>query len=301
MPRPETFAVIVNHRDAGETLGLVETLGRHRGLNVLVVDNASGAGEVTRLQSAVEVIESGDNLGYAGGNNVGIRAALERGAEFVWLLNPDTAPRRRALPRMLKAMTGDDEIGIVGATLLEGSNPKTIQSQGGRIVWEAGGRSELISAGERYRRHRSGPPRAVDFTPGASMLVRRSVFEQIGLLPEDYFMYFEETEFCVSASRAGWRVVVPPGAAVVHDSARRSGLPSEVFVYYFVRGRIVFGSRHTSTPVDRMVEDLQPWIESWRRRVEKTDPRWLDRFEHLVTMAIEDGRAGVTGRKAGIP
>jgi GT2 family glycosyltransferase len=296
------WAVVLNHREEEATVRCVAALGasRHSDLTVVVVDNDSGPGEVARLKARVpRLVESGGNLGYAGGNNVGIRYALDAGADAVWIVNPDATVHRRALRHMLRLARGT--VGIVGSRILEGGTEiPTIQSLGGRIVWEAGGRSELIGRGVRAPRLLRGRTRHVDFVHGSSMLVRREVFEDVGLLPEEYFMYFEETEFCLRAARAGFRIVVSPWADVVHHSGRSEGVPGEVYVYYFVRNRLLFGMRHTLESVDDMVADLGSFLAGWRRRVERADPSWMPRFEELVAMAIEDAKAGRTGRRAGV-
>jgi GT2 family glycosyltransferase len=254
------WSVVLNHREATDTLRCLDALGkvRYHPLTRLVVDNASGPGEVAWLRSAgATVVESGGNLGYAGGNNAGIRLALEAGA---------------ASPR--------------------------IQSDGGRVVWEAGGRSELIGRGTAPGR--GGEMRLVDFVPGAAMLVRRKVFEEVGLLPEEYFLYFEETDFCVRAARAGWKVAVDTRARVVHRFAAPDGLPAETLIYYFVRNRLLFGRRFTEVPFEALLADLDGFIASWRRRVQERKPEWLGRFEELVALAVADARSGVTGWRAGV-
>jgi GT2 family glycosyltransferase len=293
------WAVVLNHREATDTLRCLGALGkvRYRPLTRLVVDNASGPGEVAWLRSAgATVAESGGNLGYAGGNNVGIRRALEAGAEAVWVVNPDAYPEPGSLRRLVRALDRHPEVGIVGPRILEAeaASPR-IQSDGGRIVWEAGGRSELIGRGTSPGR--SGKVGLVDFVPGAAMLVRRRVFEDIGLLPEEYFLYFEETDFCVRAGRAGWKVAVDTGARVVHRFAAPDGLPAETLIYYFVRNRLLFGRRFTEVPFEALLGDLEGFIASWRRRVQERKPEWLGRFEELVAWGIADGRAGVTGRR----
>jgi len=300
MTRFPVHAVVLNHREAIDTLRCLDALGRvrYRPLTRLVVDNASGPGEVAWLRSAgATVVESGGNLGYAGGNNVGIRLALDDGAEAVWVVNPDAYPEPGSLRRLVRVLRRHPEVGIVGPRILEADSatPK-VQSDGGRLVWEAGGRSELIGRGTTPGR--GGELHLVDFVPGAAMLVRRQVFADVGLLPEEYFLYFEETDFCVRAGRAGWKVAVETGARVMHRFGAPDGLPSEVLLYYFVRNRLLFGRRFTEVPVEVMLADLDGFISSWRRRVEERKPEWLGRFEELVAMAIEDGRAGVTGRRA---
>ena len=296
------WAVILNYRDAAGTLDCLAALRRvrYQGLTSVVVDNDSGSDEVVELRKAgATVIESGANLGYAGGNNVGIRAAIQAGADAVWILNPDSRPHRGSLRRLMLALRRHPEVGILGARILEaGGRPHRVQSEGGRIVWEAGGRSELIGRGSPAGR--GGGLRTVDFVPGAAMLVRRAVFESVGLLPEDYFMYFEETEFCVRASAAGWRVAVEPGASIIHSFSPADGLPSEALAYYFVRSRLLFGLRHTEAPFDDLVADLQGFIESWRRRVKMRRPEWLGRYEELVSLGIADARVGLLGRRPGV-
>ena len=293
-------AIILNHREADQALRLLAALRRvkYDPLDVLVVDNASGAGDLVRLRQRNEVIESGANLGYAGGNNVGIREALSRGADAVWILNPDVEPSRRSLGRLVETMRSDPRIGVLGCRILEGEGDyPTVQSEGGSIVWEAGGRSELLGRGTHLkRRRRKAEVRDVDFVPGAAMLVRRQVLEQVGLLPEQYFMYFEETEFCLQAARAGWRVAVNPNAEVTHYSGRRIGLPSPTYLYYFVRNRLLFGREHTEMPFEDLVADVEEWVDSWRRRVQEVDPAWLPRFESLVRRAVTDARQGTYGK-----
>ncbi len=296
------WAVVLNHREGADSLRCLNALAkvRYRSLTRLVVDNASGPGEVAWLRSAgATVAESGGNLGYAGGNNVGIRLALEAGAEAVWVVNPDAYPEPRSLPRLVRVLRRHPEVGIVGPRILEAeaASPR-IQSDGGRIVWEAGGRSELIGRGTAPGR--GGEMRLVDFVPGAAMLVRRRVFEDIGLLPEEYFLYFEETDFCVRAARAGWKVAVDTGARVVHRFAAPDGLPAETLVYYFVRNRLLFGRRFTEVPFEALLGDLEGFLGSWRRRVRERKPEALGRFEELVALAVEDARSGVTGPRAGV-
>lgn len=302
MRRFPVWAVVLNHREAADTLRCLNALGKvgYRPLTRLVVDNASGPGEVAWLRSAgARVVESGGNLGYAGGNNVGIRLALEAGAEAVWVVNPDAYAAPGSLRRLVRVLRRHPEVGIVGPRILEADSatPK-IQSDGGRLVWEVGGRSELIGRGTAPGR--GGGMRPVDFVPGAAMLVRRAVIEDIGYLPEEYFLYFEETDFCVRAAQAGWKVAVETRARAVHRFAPPGGLPSEVLIYYFVRNRLLFGRRFTDVPFEALLADLEGFIASWRRRVLERKPEWLGRFEELLAMAEADARAGVMGKREGV-
>jgi len=122
---------------------------------------------------------------------------------------------------------------------------------------------------------RPGGLQLVDFVPGAAMLVRRRVFDDIGLLPEEFFLYFEETEFCVRAAVAGWKVAVEPSALAVHRFASADGLPTETLLYYFIRNRLLFGQKRTDRPFEALLADLEGFIASWRRRVEERNPQWM--------------------------
>lgn len=300
MSLPRVSAVVLNHREADQVVRLLRSLRRVRypGLDVVVVDNDSGAADLARLSQIAEVVESGANLGYAGGNNVGIEVSLKRGADFVWILNPDVEPARSSLRKLVRAAMTDDSIGVVGGRIMDGdAEGDVIESEGGRIDWVTGGTSVLLERGRRPSRKGRAAIVDVDFVPGAAMLVRASVFESIGLLPEDFFMYFEETEFCVRAAAAGFRVVVAPSAFVSHYSGRRQGLPGETYLYYFVRNRLLFGIRHTEVEFDRLVADVEPFIQSWRDRVAREDVGWASRFEELVRWAIADAREGRSGRR----
>ncbi len=300
MTLPKVRAIVVNHKRLDHVvhcLGALDAVD-YPYLRTIVVDNDSGPEEVATLREAgLRVVEAGGNLGYAGGNNVGVKLALDEGADLLWILNPDTEPHPQSLRVLVGVLADHADVGIIGGRILEDDAAGLrIQSEGGRIVWDSGGRSELINRSRRPTR-RKRQLTHVDFVPGAAMLVRREVFEQIGLLPEEYFMYFEETEFCVRAVRAGFRTAIHPKAEFIHRTPRTIGMPGEAFVYYFIRNRLLFGRRHTEVPFEELVADVVPFIQGWRRRVEELDPEWGFRFEELVSWATEDARSGVNGHR----
>lgn len=127
------------------------------------------------------------------------------------------------------------------------------------------------------------------------MLVRRRVFEDVGLIPEHYFLYFEETDHQVRAARHGWRSVLNPLAHVAHFQQSGAHLPAPYYTYYYVRGRLLFGREFTDHSYEKLEQGLAGFIEGWRVRVSERAPQWLDAYETLVLWGIEDGRAGRTG------
>jgi hypothetical protein len=209
---PPVVCVVVNWNGWRDTVPCVESLLKqdYPRLRVVIVDNASTDDSVERIRSAlpqVAVIEGEQNRGFGAGSNLGIRQALQHGAEFVWLLNNDTvAPADTA--RKLVAAAADTKVGIVGTVLRFFSDPEKIQA------W--GGGSTTRSAG--FVRHFFTPAELGEnsFLTFASVLLRREMLESVGLLDEGYFLYFEDADLCFRARAAGWQLAVAAETNVLH-------------------------------------------------------------------------------------
>ncbi|MDB5302582.1 MAG: glycosyl transferase family 2 [Phycisphaerales bacterium] len=237
--------VIVNYRTASLTIDCLRSLADEvpalTGTRVVVTDNASGDASIGVLTEAIaangwqqwaSLLPLDRNGGFAYGNNAAIRPALESSdpPEYVLLLNPDTVVRLGALRQLLDFMDRHSKVGIAGSRL---ENPDgTPQRSAFRFhsigsELESGLRLGLVS------RMLSGkvvaPPvpteaGPTDWVAGASMIIRREVFRDIGLMDEGYFMYFEEVDFCLRASRAGWPCWYVPASRVVHLVGQSSGV-----------------------------------------------------------------------------
>ncbi len=301
---PRIFAIVLNFRHPGDTIRCIASLRRsaERAVFPVVVNNESGGDDADRLKHAlgptVPVLETSTNLGYAAGNNVGIRHALERDADYIWILNPDTEVEPATLQLMMATMETRPDAGTVGSlNLVGGSTPSVIQFAGGHIDWEAGAVTTSIGQGQPLTSRPEREPYDVDYVAGTSMLVRRVVFDEVGLLPEQYFLYFEETDLQVQAAREGWKSVMNPLARVHHYQRSKGHLPAPFYVYYYVRGRMLFGKAFTSLSDDRLEAGLDSFVEGWRTRVTNRAPDWLDTYNVLVAWAIADGKAGRTGSR----
>jgi len=299
---PRVFAIVLNFRHPGDTIRCVASLRRsaERAIFPVVVNNESGGDDADRLRHAlgpaVPILESPVNVGYAAGNNIGIRHALERDADYVWILNPDTEIEPDTLQLMMATMTSRSDAGIVGTlNLVGGSSPPIIQFAGGRIDWEGGAITESIGQGEPLTNRPRRETYDVDYVAGTSMLIRRRVFDEVGMLPERYFLYFEETDFQLRAAGKGWKSVINPLAHVWHHQRSATHLPAPFYTYYYIRGRILFGKEFTDLSDDKLEEGLSGFIGGWRSRVLERAPDWLGTYDLLVQWALVDGRAGRTG------
>lgn len=235
--------VIVDYRSEPLTRGCISSLyalGRSD-IRILVVDNSGSmdADALRRDLPEVTLIQPALNLGFGGGCNAGIRRALEDGADYCLLLNPDTVAREDFIGPLLAVMEADETIGMACPTVRDDDEMGEVAYGGGGINWWLG-RPYVI----RGRRLRS-PGRTVDvpFVTGAAMMLRSAAVEEVGPMDEGYFLYFEDAEYSQMFLRAGWRVVYVPEPEVRHAASSVTGFQSERYVYCFARNRIRFMRR----------------------------------------------------------
>lgn len=234
MPKPRTsgsggtIAVVLNWNGADDTLRCLDALARCRPVppRVLVVDNGSQDDSRERIRARypdVWMIDSRENRGYAGGNNLGIRAALDAGATRVVLLNNDVEVEPDCLARLEAALDADPAIGVAGPIVL------LTGGAGERRIWAAGGELKHRENISRLRGHgrvlngRFTVDEDVDYVPGAVLMVRREVFDRVGLLDESFFCYMEDVEFGRRSVGAGFRNRLVAAAFASHAASASTG------------------------------------------------------------------------------
>jgi GT2 family glycosyltransferase len=226
---------------------------------VFVVDNGSTDGSAGHVRSAwpsVSVLETGSNLGFAGGNNVGIRAALAAGADAVLLLNNDAQLLPGALEALLSSLErGERRVSAAAPKILYRSAPDVIWAAGGRFDWWRG-----VAVDRGLNERDTGQydrAEGVQSATACCLLVRSQAFREIGLLDEAYFMYFEDADFSARLGRAGHMIAYQPQARVLHDVFGSSGgtphRPSRLALYYSTRNRSLFIGRYAPGPFRRLV------------------------------------------------
>ena len=244
---PLVAIVILNWHGWRDTIACLDSLAGldYSNYRVLVVDNGSTDDSVARIRAArpeVPIIETGRNLGFSGGCNVGIRRALEDGADYVWLLNNDTTVDPQALRAMVTVAEADLKIGAVGSVLYYMDNPDQVQAWGGGEVsfWSGRARNHLTSV----------PNMRLHYLTGASMLICRMALEEVGLLDENrFFMYWEDTDFCFRLRKAGWDLAVADQSIVLHKEHAATGKGSPLLGYYFNESAALFFRRYAPIAV----------------------------------------------------
>jgi len=261
--RPRLAIVIVNYRTAELVVDCLRSLEPEvvalEGTRVIVVDNLSGDDSLARIGGAIAasgwggwatLLAAPRNAGFSAGNNEGLRPLLAAPDAPDWflLLNPDTYVRPGALRALLGGAATLPRTGIVGSRLEDPDGtpqPSAFRFLAALTEFERELRLGVVSRALAPWATVLAVPattRKVDWVSGASMLVRREVFESVGLLDEGYFLYYEEVDLCLRASRAGWGCWYEPGSRVVHLVGRSTGVdPSNVMLK--IPG-YVFESRH---------------------------------------------------------
>lgn len=253
---PKVAIVVLNWNGWQDTIECLESLRKlnYPNFNVIVVDNGSTDGSAAKIRERaigrMELIETGKNLGFAGGNNVGLRHALKDDYEYFWLLNNDTVVHPDALLHLVNRLREKTEAGICGSTILFHDKPDKIWAQGGQYNrWYAEGRH--IGMMKTFDPGRIASyqklERKLDYIVGASMLVSRQFLLDIGLMCEDYFIYFEEMDWARRA-RGRYRLAYAPQSIVYHKvgasiaksetgNKRRFNLTAD---YYGTKNRLAF-------------------------------------------------------------
>jgi GT2 family glycosyltransferase len=239
---PTVYFSILNWNQKDITLECLESLAQidYPNYEVVVVDNGSQDGEATTIQKqfpSVIVLENERNLGFAEGNNVAIRYALEQAADYVLLLNNDTVVDPQMLKRLIEVAESDDQIAIVGPKIYYFGEPRTIWSAGG--ILKPPGKPVMLGLDETDKGQHD-TLRAVDWVTGCALLIKSSVVRRIGLIDARYFIYFEENDWCSRAKRAGFNILYVPEARMWHKIQPRHQALSPRHVYLMIRNRLLF-------------------------------------------------------------
>ncbi len=210
---PRVTCILLNWNGWRDTLDCLAALDEssYPHLNVIVVDNGSSDESVARIRAAkpdLTLLETGANLGFAGGNNVGLRHALKNGADYVWLLNNDTRPAPDTVSALIDKALTDRRIGAVGSVCYYADKPDMVQ------IW-AGGRVNLWIG---YSPSTQKPHKDAWFhwLNGTSLLLSRAALQDAGLLDDGFFLYWEDVEMGLRLRNRGWRLAAAPESKVLH-------------------------------------------------------------------------------------
>jgi len=235
---PRVSVIVLNWNGLEDTIECLESLKKtdYPNYEVLVVDNASPGDDAEALNAKyagyIHVMANDRNYGFSEGNNIGIRYALDKQSDYVFLLNNDTVVDPGFLSALVVVAEGENRAGILGGKIYYYSSPNRLQSVGGKIHWRLGlfrdyGGQEDVGQYDRVAER--------DFVYATAMLIKREVIERIGFLDSSLFFGMEDYDYCARAAKAGFRVMYVPGAKVWHkQGASRSKLPDYPETWHLV-------------------------------------------------------------------
>ncbi len=242
-PSPLVLIVVLNWNCWRQTLGCLASLDEldYPNRRILVVDNGSTDSSEPHIREArpeVGIIQTGANLGYAGGNNVGIRYALDFGAPYVLVMNPDVELERRALTKLVRAAECHPRIGALSPVIRWKTKPDRVWFGGSRIQWW---RARAL---HEYAAPASGSLHPSAWASGCCLFLSAECLKRVGVFEERLFLYWEEADLCQRILAEGYLVGVCPDADAFHDVSSVVGLDSSKGWYYFTRNALYFFRRH---------------------------------------------------------
>lgn len=286
--------VIVNYNGLIHNEDCINSIlkSSYKNIEVIIVDNNSTDESIKKIREIfkekVKIIINHNNSGFAGGTNIGIKYAIKNGAEYILLLNNDTIIDSKMIEIMVKS---SNKKSVISPKIYYFSNKDIIWSAGGEIKWNKGYTIQYgmndIDIGQFNQR------KAISFATGCCMLIPKEIINKVGLLPEDYFLYFEDTEYCVKIKKLGYQIIYEPKAFMYHKvSATTGGEDNINYVYYFSRNRLFFNKRNNLNKVY-----IFYLLFSWTRK----NIFWIIKGRRDLTKAmiegIKDYRANKYGNK----
>lgn len=251
MQQPELSIITVNYNGIADTVELIESLQSHLTIpyEMIVVDNGSLEDEASMLKQKfpyIKGIRSEANLGFAGGNNLGI---IHASAELLLFINNDTYVKDDSLVHLIERMKKEPGLGGISPKILFADQQGLIQFAGYTPLSRITLRNSLIG----FREPDVGQFDNPVYTPylhGAAMLVRKEAIDKAGMMPEIYFLYYEELDWSLQLRRAGYQLEYNPAASVFHKESSSVGQNTPLKAFYMTRNRLLFAKRNL-LPFDR--------------------------------------------------
>lgn len=261
----KVFIVILNWNRAKDTIDCLKSISKMKKTDLevtsVIVDNGSADNSVSEIKKytkgnkSFEFVLNKSNLGFAEGNNRGIRYALDNGADYVMVLNNDTLVDRDLLTELMKVATSDPKIGalcpkIYFAPGFEFHKDRYDKKVSGRVIWYAGGKIDWQNVYGSSRgvdevdNGKFDKIAETDYATGACTLLKAEALREVGVFDKRYYMYYEDTELSQRLKAYGWKVVYVPGGLVWHKVAQSSGIGSDLNDYFITRNRLLFGMKY---------------------------------------------------------
>lgn len=299
--------IVLNYGHIEDSKRLINSLesSTYQDFEIFLIDNHSPKVSFQALRNIAPndsipftCIRSKENLGYAAGNNIGISFAASQPFEFIWILNPDMTVEPDALSALVQEAENRRDINCFGSSIVYGHDPDR--------VWFAGADVDFSHGLNVSHRFNGESPKylpryayTTDYITGASLFCRPHAFELAGLLPEQFFLYFEETHWCLKLRSHGQTLLMVPSSLLHHHKrSERDNLPTPYYFYYYIRNAINFTRLHSPSSLRATEQKLQhQFIGKWIEKIKKSFPSKVNEYLSLASSALLDGRSSIWGHK----
>ena len=239
----EVSIITINYNGLEDTCALIESIPFNDNMEVIVIDNASNnqeADTIAKRFPQVKVIKSDQNLGFAGGNNIGILAAH---GKYLFLVNNDTVFKDFNIQALIDRMESSPDIGIVSPKIRFAWDNNPVQFAGYSQLSRISVRNHAIGFNEEdHGQYDTSHP--TPYAHGAAMLIRRDAIDKVSLMPECYFLYYEELDWSMMFTRAGYQIWYEPHCTIYHKESQATGQNSPLRTYYLTRNRLLLVRRN---------------------------------------------------------
>lgn len=263
----KVFVVILNWNQPKLTIECLQSLQKvsTKGYEteIVLIDNGSSDDSLERLRAfkgkkfPVRILANGSNLGFAAGNNVGIKYALNQGGDYIALLNNDTTVKSDFLSELLKVMEKDEKIGAASSKIyfakgyeFHKQGKKYKSNQLGKVIWYAGGKIDWKNVYGSNRgvdevdKGQYDKSVETDFATGACVIVRAEALKKVGMFDEKYYLYLEDADLSMRLKKRKYKVMYAPKSVIWHKVSQSSGIGSDLNDYFISRNRLLFGFRY---------------------------------------------------------
>ena len=243
---PSVFTIILNYNNYTDTIDTIESvLSSEYDVNsILLIENSSDKTIIRKIRTQfpdLAIIENEKNLGYAGGNNIGIQKAIASGADYIFLLNNDVTLEKDVLKKCVSAMEKSPGCAACQPIIVTFEDEEKIWSAGTQLYW---GYPRLFLKGAKLQK--DGIKTSPFGLVGCAILFRRSALEQTGLFDESLFLLHEETDWCIRAKKMNFSLLIISNAIVSHKISTTIGMFSKIYLYYIGRNWLLVGKKNFS-------------------------------------------------------
>lgn len=296
--KPSVYIVLLNYNTYEDTIECIKSLKNidYPNYNIVIVDNNSNNNSQEIIQEYIKdyeniyFIQSGANLGFSGGNNIGIELALKNNADYVCLLNNDTIVEPDFLNPLVSNMENNKSIGITSGKIMYYDDKD--------IIWAAGGHIDDIKSigcngGFNCKDCSTfDEKKEVTFLTGCLQLISKEVFYSIGMYEEEYFLYMEDSDFCMRAQLAGFKLLYVPESKIYHKvSSSTGGEESPIVSYYMNRNRLLFNKKYQKNIIKILIFKLYFILKLI------IDPIRKKKTYKYLLKAVKDHKMGMYGQR----